>query len=54
MIAVQSRDVMVQPKSRSVLGHAWGGQEGTGGRSPNSAVHLVTGNPAIQYGWLPK
>ena len=54
MIAAQSRDVMVQPKSRSVFGHGWAGQEGTDERSPNSAVRLVTGNPAIQCGWLPK
>ena len=54
MIAVQSRNVMVRPKSRRVFGHEWAGQEGTDERSPNSAVHLFTGNPAIQCGWLPK
>ena len=40
---------MVQPKSRSVFGHARGGQEGTDGKSPNSAVHLITGNPATNH-----
>ncbi len=54
MIAVQAKDVIVQPESRSVFGHGWAGQEGTDERSPNSAVRLVTGNPAIQCGWLPK
>ena len=54
MIAVQSRDVMVRPKSRRVFGHVRAGQEGTDGRSPNSVAHLITGNPAIQCGWLPK
>ena len=53
MTAVQSRDVMVRPKFWRVFGHGWAGQEGTDGRSPNSAVHLVTGNPANQYGRLP-
>ncbi len=54
MIAVQAKDVIVQPESRSVFGHVQGGQEGTDGRNPNSAVHPNTGNPAIQYGRLPK
>ena len=54
MIAVQSRNVMVRPKSRRVFGHEWAGQEGTDERSPNSAEHLITGNPAIQCGWRPK
>ena len=54
MIAVQAEDVIVQPESRSLFGHARGGQEGTDGRNPNSAVRPNTGNPAIQYGRLPK
>ena len=54
MTAVRSRDVMVQPKSRSVFGHAWARQKGTHGRNPNSALHIVTGDPTIQCGRLPK
>ena len=54
MIAVQSRDVMVQPRSRRVFGHGWAGQEGTDGKGPNSAVHLTTRNPVVEYGSLPK
>ena len=50
---VQSSDAMVQPESRSVFGHVWGGQEGTDGGSPNSAVHLVTENLVIQCGRPP-
>ena len=54
MIAVQSWYVMVQPKSRRVFGHGWAGRERRDARSPNSAVHPNSGNPAIQYRWLPK
>jgi len=54
MIAVQSRDVMVQPGSRRVFGHGWAGQEGKGGQGPNSAVHPTTRNPVVEYGPLPK
>ena len=50
MIAVSSRDVMAQPKSRRVFDHGWAGQEGTDGRSPNSAMHLIVGNTATEYG----
>ena len=50
MIAVSSRDAMAQPKSRRVFGHGWAGQEGTDRRSPNSAAHLIVGNPATEFG----
>ena len=48
MIAVSSRDFMAQPKSRRVYGHGWARQEGPDRRSPNSAVHLIVGIPAIK------
>ena len=54
MIAVSSRDVMEQPKSRRVFDHGWAGQEGKDRRSPNSAVHLITGNPATKHERRPK
>ena len=50
MIAVSSRDIMAQPKSWRAFDHGWAGQKGTDRRSPNSAVHLIVGNPATGFG----
>ena len=54
MIAVRAKDVIAQPESRSVFGHARGGQKGTDGRNTNPAVRPNTGNPATRHGRLPK
>ncbi|MXW86408.1 MAG: hypothetical protein F4103_00965 [Boseongicola sp. SB0673_bin_14] len=48
--AASSRDVWVPPESRPEFRHGCAGQEGTGGRGPNSAVHFVTGHETTGLG----